>query len=124
MDNELYKLFKYSQEIANNYNLPSYFTIHDNKNINISIIKSDDSREISTQIMDKYLTSDYNLYLVCLYNTADECLKRIHKRGIQSEINSYDIEVIKRFNKHYTNLYSLFINNESLRYCDIGKLLV
>lgn len=122
-DDQLYKLFKYSQEITQIYNLPSYFQIHNNKDIFISIIKSDDSFDIANQIINKCLSYDYKLYLICLYNTSNECLERIHKRGIESEINSYDIHTIERFNKHYTNLFTLFINNESLRYCEIGKLL-
>lgn len=123
-DSELYTLFTYASDINEFYGIPSYFTLHDNKNVNISIIKSDNSHSIAERIVNKCLTLEYNLFVVCLYNTPEECLRRIHKRGIQSEINSYDINTVKEFNRHYTNLYSLFMNNETLRFCDIGKLLL
>lgn len=123
-DSELYTLYTYASDINEFYGIPSYFTLRDDKNVNISIIKSDNSHNIAEQIINKCLSLEYNLFVVCLYNTPEECLRRIHKRGIQSEINCYDINTVKEFNIHYTNLYSLFMNNEFLRFCDIGKLLI
>lgn len=121
---DLFQLFKYSQEITKRYNLPSYFTMDNNQTTNISIIKSDDTRKIASQVYDMYVSSNkHDLYLICLYNTSEECMKRIHKRGIPSEIQHYSLNEIKQFNRHYTKLYTLFMTGETLRYCDIGKLL-
>ena len=121
---QLYTLYKYAIDIEQTYNIPSYFNIDINDTIDIIMIKSDNTYANAKHVFNKCVNNNKKLlYLVCLYNTSEECLRRVHKRGIQSEIAHYTINEIRQFNKHYTNLYSLFISGEKLRFCSIGKLL-
>lgn len=130
---QLFNLYKYSMEINDKYNLPTYFNkICNEHNIQHSyihlLIKTDDKNKVANQIYDevtssKALKHKTNLFIIGLYNTPEECYKRINKRGIQCEIDAYTIKTVEEFNKHYTNLYMLFMSGKTLRYCEMGNLI-
>ena len=121
---ELIELYNYSAEIATKYNLPSYFTINSNNENSFSIVKSDNTETIVSQVFhDIIKNGNKNISLICLYNTPEECFRRIHKRGITSEIEHYTLEDVQTFNKHYTQLYAHFMSGDVLRFCDIGRLV-
>ena len=123
-NSQLFTLYEYSVEIATKYNLPSYFTINSNNENSFSIVKSDDTEKIVSQVFHDIVKNDNKkISLICLYNTPEECFARIHKRGIISEIENYKLEDVRIFNKHYTKLYGHFMNGDVLRFCDIGRLM-
>ena len=118
-DDNLYKLFKYCKDINERYGLPTYFKVNVDNSINYSILKSDSTAKVVESILK---TKFENNFIVCLFNTNDECLQRIRRRGRAGEEN-YSMDDVNDFNNHYAKLYSMFISGRTLRYCDIGKLL-
>lgn len=128
-DDQLYKLYKESLIIGNKFNLPSYFVSESCEDIIHMLLNTNSSeyvaRQIYNEIINRNLTEEQKgkSIIIGLYNTPQTCLERIIKRGRKEEIETYTLETIKQFNKHYTAIYEMFMNGGRLRFCDIGKLI-
>ncbi len=128
-DEQLFELYKESLQIDSKFNLPSYFASESKEDIMHMLLNSDSSEYVVKQIYNEILNKDLinsqngKSIIVGLYNTPSTCLKRIIKRGRKEEIETYTIETVKEFNKHYTSIYEMFMNGERLRFCSIGDLI-
>ena len=118
------KLYNRCKQLDEKYKLPSYFTnFTDN---NLMFCKTFRTGDNLIAIYDKLINSikeNKNL-LVGLYNTNDECLLRIKQRGRPSEVKTYDINIVNRFNTHYERIYNILRNNDYLRYEYLDDLII
>lgn len=121
-DLELYSMYKRLRSINNIYNMPSYFDseihfteiISGNLDFNVNqvldIIESDLKNGIDKRIIGLSV-SDFDSKF------------RIKTRGRDGE-NSYDDNLIKRYNKHYNKLFKILSKGKNIkRFLDMGYLV-
>ena len=106
------------------YNLPSYFTNFSNNDLLFckTFRTGDNVNEIISRL--NYSIKNNKNLLVGLYNSNDECLLRIRQRNRPSEVKSYTIDVVNRFNTHYEIIYNILRNNRHLEYEDLHSLII
>lgn len=121
-DDDLFKLYKESVELDIKFNLPSYFQSVNNKDNIHLLLNTNDTTKVAEQIFKEFSTISKSV-IIGLYNSPSECLNRIYSRNRTSEVESYTIETVKEFNRHYINIYNMLMNGELLRFCDIGGLI-
>ena len=117
---ELHNICNY---INKKYKLPSYFI--ENNNCDIIFCKTDDINKNTKFILNEFnkaINKNRNL-LVGLYNTNEECLKRVHIRNRESEVNTYNIDTIDVFNKHYLRIYEILKQNRCLEFSMLPELI-
>lgn len=122
-NDEFKKLFDICINIDKKYNLPSYFTEFMNNDLLFckSIDKNTTTDIIYTQLKES-IKKHKNL-LVGLYNTNEECLKRIRMRNRKSEVDTYNGETINIFNKHYERIYKLLGQKQILTFDILHDLI-
>lgn len=120
---EFKRLFNICVDLDKKYNLPSYFTDFTNNDLLFckSIDKFTTANDIYNQLMNS-IENNRNL-LVGLYNSNEECLKRIRIRNRQSEVDTYDNNIVNIFNKHYERIYKILRQKQILQFKDLQSLI-
>lgn len=123
-EEEFKKLYIKCVSLDKKFNLPSYFTNFSNNDIMFckTLNTTDNVDEIFNVLINNKETSK-NL-LVGLYNDNEECLHRIRQRNRESEVKSYTLEVINRFNTHYERIYNILRQNRNLEYEHLSDLII
>lgn len=117
----LYELYNKAKHIDETFNLPSYFDINRNKTVFIPIktVDPEQDPEIIASIITNRTTKNV---IIGLYNSDEECLKRVRKRGRKGE-EVYTIQWLSDFNYNYSKLFKLLMEGKCINFTSLGKLI-
>lgn len=117
---DLYTLYEKAIDIDKKYNIPSYFVNNNYVFIPIKTTNIDRDGKLISKIIKN--TPNENV-IIGLYNSDNQCYKRMIERNRTGETDTYTKELIHTFNYNYTQLYKQLMSGEIIRFCSLGKLL-
>ena len=117
---DLYTLYEKAIDIDKKYNISSYFINSNYVFIPIKTTNIDRDGKLISKIIKN--TPNENV-IIGLYNSDNQCYKRMLERNRTGETDTYTKEIIHTFNYNYTQLYKQLMSGELIRFCSLGKLL-
>jgi deoxyadenosine/deoxycytidine kinase len=114
------KLYEEAKRIDVEYNIPSYLLSNDFVFIPIKTVDIQRDGKLIAEIVKNRI--DENI-VIGLYNSDEQCYKRMCERDRPGEKDSYTRESISNFNYHYKQLYKELMVGEEIRFASLGKLI-
>lgn len=111
---------KKTKQIDAKYNIPSYLIGNDFVFIPIKTVDIQRDVKLIAEIIRNRVGENI---IIELYNSDEQCYKRMCERNRSGEMNSYTKESIHMFNYHYNQLYKQLMFEEISRFASLGKLI-
>lgn len=118
---DFFALYEKAKQIDAKYNLPSYLIGNDFVFIPIKTVDVQRDGKLIAEIIRNRVGENI---IIGLYNTDEQCYKRMCKRNRPGEKDSYTKESIHKFNYHYNQLYKQLMTGEVPRFASLGKLII
>ena len=117
---DFFALYEKAKQIDAKYNIPSYLIGNDFIFIPIKTVDVQRDGKLIAEIIRNRVGENI---IIGLYNSDEQCYKRMCKRNRPGEIDSYTKESIHMFNYHYNQLYKQLMSGEISRFASLGKLI-
>lgn len=114
------KLYEEAKRIDKEYNIPSYLLGNDFVFIPIKTVDIQRDGKLIAEIIKNRIGENI---IIGLYNSDEQCYKRMCERNRPGEKDSYTKESISNFNYHYKQLYKELMTDGQIRFASLGRLI-